>query len=330
MAILTNTYTQYTAIGDREDLQDMIFDITPTDTPFISGMGRGKAVAVIHEWQTDSLAAAVTSNQQFEGDDVQVTTDSRGVSTRVGNVCEIARKLITISGTLEAIDKAGRKSEMAYQLAKAGKEIKRDLESALLDSHAAVSGAGAGTGTARVAAPLMNWIQTNSSRGTDGVDSTSTSGGVPTYACVDATTTYRRALTEALAKTVIQSLWTNGGEADVLMAGAFNRQAISSSFAGIATRNFDLSKATPTAAIASVDVYVSDFGTFKVIPNRFQRARDLWLLDFNYLALAFLRPMQTIKLAKTGDAERRMLLSECTLVVKNEAAHGVVADLTEA
>jgi hypothetical protein len=113
-----------------------------------------------------------------------------------------------------------------------------------------------------------------------------------------------------------------------MMANKFNRQAISSSFTGIATRNFDLSNAEPTAAIASIDVYVSDFGTFKVIPNRFQRERDLWLLDFNYLALAFLRPMQTIKLAKTGDAERRMLLCEYTLVVKNEAAHGLVADLT--
>lgn len=326
MSIIADTYTQYDSEGEREDLQDMIFDISPTETPFISGMGRGKASAIVHEWQTDSLAAAVTSNQQLEGDDVVGSSDTLSASVKVANVCEIARKLITISGTLEAIDKAGRKSELAYQLAKAGKEIKRDMEKALLDSHAAVSGAGAGTATARVAAPLMNWIQTNSSRGASGADSTSTSGGVPVYAATD--TTAVRALTEALTQAVIQSLWTNGGEADVLMAGPFNRQAISSSFTGIATRNFDISDVSPTAAIASVDVYVSDFGTFKVIPNRFQRDRDLWLLDFNYLALAFLRPMQTVKLAKTGDAERRMLLAEYTLVVKNEAAHGVVADLS--
>jgi hypothetical protein len=303
----------------------MIFDISPTDTPFISGMGRGKASAVTHEWQTDSLADAVTNNQQYEGDDVVGSSDALSATGKPANICEIARKLITISGTLEVVDKAGRKSELAYQLAKAGKEIKRDMEKALLDSHVAVT-PGA-TNSIRKAAPLPNWIQTNSSTAAGGADSTSNSGsGVPVSARTDAGTP--RALTETIAKAVIEDLWDAGGEADVMMANKFNRQAISSSFTGIATRNFDLSNAEPTAAIASIDVYVSDFGTFKVIPNRFQRERDLWLLDFNYLALAFLRPMQTIKLAKTGDAERRMLLCEYTLVVKNEAAHGLVADLT--
>lgn len=324
MGIISNTYTGYDAEGEREDLQDMIFDISPTETPFISGMGRGKASAVTHEWQTDSLAAAVTNNQQLEGDDVVGTTDALSATGKPANICEIARKLITISGTLEVVDKAGRKSELAYQLAKAGKEIKRDMEKALLDSHAAVT-PGA-TNAVRVAAPLPNWIQSNSSTGATGADSTSNSGsGVPVSARADGT---QRALTETIAKAVIESLWDNGGEADVIMANKFNRQTISSSFTGIATRNFDLSNAEPTAAIASIDVYVSDFGTFKVVPNRFQRERDVWMLDFNYLSLAFLRPMQTIKLAKTGDAERRMLLCEYTLVVKNEAAVGMVADLT--
>lgn len=324
MGIISDTYTGYDAEGEREDLQDMIFDISPTETPFISGMGRGKASAVTHEWQTDSLAAAVTNNQQLEGDDVVGTTDALSATGKPANICEIARKLITISGTLEVVDKAGRKSELAYQLAKAGKEIKRDMEKALLDSHAAVT-PGA-TNAVRIAAPLPNWIQSNSDFAGDGADSTSNSGsGVPVSARTDGT---QRTLTETMAKNVIEDLWDNGGEADVIMANKVNRQTISSSFTGIATRNFDLSNAEPTAAIASIDVYVSDFGTFKVVPNRFQRDRDVWLLDFNYLALAFLRPMQTIKLAKTGDAERRMLLCEYTLVVKNEAALGMVADLT--
>jgi len=328
MALIANTYASFDAEGEREDLQDMIFDISPTETPFISGCGRNRAKAITHEWQTDALTTAVTNNQVLEGDDLVGTAVALGASVQQGNVCEIARKIVAVTGTLEVIDKAGRKSEMAYQLAKAGKEIKRDIESAMLDSHAAVTAAG--TATIRVAAPLMNWIQTNSSRGTGGADSTSTSGGVPVYAATDATTTERRALTEALAKTVIQALWTAGGEADTLMAGAFNRQAISSSFSGIATRNFDLSNASPTAAIASIDVYVSDFGTFKVIPNRFQRDRELWLLDFDFLSLSFLRPMQTMKMAKTGDSDKRILLAEYTLCVKNEGALGVVADLTTA
>jgi hypothetical protein len=203
MSIISNTYTGYDAEGEREDLQDMIFDISPTDTPFISGMGRGKASAVTHEWQTDSLADAVTNNQQYEGDDVVGSSDALSATGKPANICEIARKLITISGTLEVVDKAGRKSELAYQLAKAGKEIKRDMEKALLDSHVAVT-PGA-TNSIRKAAPLPNWIQTNSSTAAGGADSTSNSGsGVPVSARTDAGTP--RALTETIAKAVIEKL----------------------------------------------------------------------------------------------------------------------------
>lgn len=291
----------------------------------MSSAGRGpKAKQTLEEWQTDSLASADGTNAQLEGDDASFSTPAATV--RVGNYSQISRKTLVLSGTLEEVDKAGRKSELAYQLAKRGSELKRDQETIFLRAQGGSAGA---VGTARTLASLNAWVKTNTNKGTGGTpagaDPTYTSG-VPGAARTDNSTT--RAFTETIAKDVIQQVWTEGGTPKVIMVGPFNKTVISG-FSGVVTRNFDMSNVSPkpTAIIASADVYVSDFGTLRVVPNRFQRERDAWFLDFDQVEVRYLRPHKTEKLAKTGDAEKRMLICEYTLVVKQEAGLGLAADL---
>ncbi len=322
MTIFTGTITKYAQNGLREDLADVIFNISPEDTPFISGCSRGVAKGVLHEWQTDSLAAATTANAHLEGDDI---TDYGSISStvRVGNYSQISRKLVLISGTLEAVDKAGRKSELAYQIAKKGSELKRDMETIAL---ANLGGNAGGPTTARQMATIGAWLKSNTSfdaTTTPGVDPGWTSG-VPLTARTDGT---QRAFTSTLVDNVVASMWSNGGYPKVLMVGSFNKQA-ASAFTSNVTRNYDISQPKPSAIVQAMDVYVSDFGTLSIVANRFQRARDAFILDYDFCGLAFLRPMKVEKMAKTGDGEKRMLLTEWTLVIKNEAALGAVYDLT--
>jgi Family of unknown function (DUF5309) len=314
MAIVGNTFTRYSAVGIREDLSNVIYNISPEETPFISNIGRESVKNTYFEWQTDSLAAASASNAALEGDDISSFT-AVTPTARVGNYTQISTKNVVISGTLEAVDKAGRRSEMTYQLAKLGSELKRDMESALLANQSPVAG---NTTTARRTAGLPAWIKTNTSFGTGGADT----AGVA--ARTDGT---QRAFTEALLKTVIQKVWTAGGTPKMLMVGPFNKVA-ASGFTGIATRFRDVPAGQQAQIIGAADVYVSDFGTVNIVPNRFQRDRDAFVVDPDYASLAVLRPIQKMDLAKTGDAEKALLLVEYGLKVNNEAAHGIVADLT--
>jgi Family of unknown function (DUF5309) len=308
------TYQTYTAIGQREDLSDVIYNISPTDTPIMSSIGKTKATAVYHEWQTDSLAAATVANAAVEGDDATDATLSPTV--RVGNYTQIVQKTIKISGTLEAVDKAGRRSEKAYNLAKASAEIKRDMETII----SANQGRDAGTSSsARKLGALLSWIKTNTSKGTSGTDPTTI--GVSTRS--DGAT---RSFTEAILKDVIQKVYTAGGTPKVLMVGAYQKQVVSG-FAGIAAQRYMAPGNEPTTIIGAADVYMSDFGTVSVVPNRFMRTRDALVLDPDYAALAYLRPFATNELAKTGDSEKTQILAEFTLEVRNEAAHGIAADL---
>ena len=326
MAVFTGSYTTHTAIGQREDLQDAIFDISPMDTPFISGCSRGRAKATTHEWMTDALADATSDNAQIEGQD-HTSVSTSAPTVKVANYLQISDKTVAVSGTLEAVDKAGRKNELAYQLAKRGKELKRDMESIALYPNTPNGG---GAAQARIMAGLPLWITTNDSRGSGGVDSGHTAG-IPTIGTfVDGT---QRAVTETLFKAVLKSCWDQGADPDTFMVGSWVKQIASNVFAGVATQNVDIVRAGEAkagVAVGALDIYVSDFGAIKIIPNRFQRGRDGWVLDSEYYGLTFLRPMQTIKLAKTGDAEKRLMLCEWSLVVKNEKALGVVADLSTA
>lgn len=320
MAIVTNTFTRYSAVGIREDLSNVIYNISPEETPFISNIGRENVKNTYFEWQTDSLAAASASNAALEGDDISSFTAVNPTS-RVGNYTQISTKNVVISGTLEALDKAGRRSELTYQLAKLGSELKRDMESALLANQAAVAG---NTTTARRTAGLPAWLTTNTNAGVGGANPTV--GSNPTAARTDGT---QRAFTEALLKDVVAKVWTAGGTPKMLMVGAFNKQA-ASAFNGIATKFRDVPAGQQAQIIGAADVYVSDFGTVNIVPNRFQRARDGFIVDPDYASLAVLRPIQQMELAKTGDAEKRLMLVEYGLKVSNEAAHGIVADLTTA
>lgn len=321
MAIVANTYTRYDAKGLRESLADIIYDISPEETPFLSSAGRGSADQTLEEWQTDVLASADTTNAQLEGDDIS-SYPAVTPSVRVGNYMQISRKLLVLSDTMEAVDKAGRDSELAYQLARRGIELKIDIESMCFENIGGVAG---GTNTARKAAGLGAWVKSNDDLAGDGGSPTYTSG-VPSTARTDGT---NRAFTETILKSVVQTMWTSGANLRSCFVGPVNKQRLSG-FSGVVTRNFDMSNVDPkpTAIISAVDVYVSDFGTLKIIPSRWQRERDAWFLDFEYLSVDYLRPFQTVELAKTGDAHKRMMLAEWTLVVKNEAALGLAADLT--
>jgi hypothetical protein len=308
-------YNAHTAIGQREDLTDVIYNISPTETPFMSSIGKTKATAVYHEWQTDSLAAATTANAAVEGADASDAT--LAPTTRLGNYTQILQKTIKVSGTLDTVNKAGRKSEKAYQLAKASQEIKRDLETVMLANQG--RDAGSSNSTPRKMASLLSWITTNSSVGSGGADPTTI--GVSTRS--DGT---QRTFTEALLKTVVASVFDSGGMPSVLMVGSAGKQKVSS-FAGIGATRFNVTGAKPSTIIGAADIYVSDFGNMSVVPNRFMRTRDALILDPEYAAVAYLRPFQTNELAKAGDSDKTQILVECTLEVKNEAAHGIVADL---
>jgi len=313
------TYQTYTAIGQREDLSDVIYNISPTDTPFMSSVGKTKATAVYHEWQTDSLAAASLDNFAVEGATASDATMSP--TTRVGNRTQIAQKTIKISGTLQSVDKAGRKSEKAYQLSKASAEIKRDMETSVLSNQVAANG---NSSTARKLGGLQAWLATNGSFGTSG-----SAGASGTTARTNGT---NRTFTEALLQTVVKNVYASGGNPKVLMVNPAHKQVVSA-FAGIAAQRFMAPANAPTTIIGAADVYLSDFGTISVVPNRFMTSTNscdetAFVLDPDMAAIAYLRPFQTNELAVTGDNESTQLLAEYTLEVKNEAAHGIIADLT--
>lgn len=323
MAVFTGTYTRHTAIGVREELANKIFDISPEETPLVSSMGRENVGQTLAEWQTDSLAAAA-ANAQIEGDDI-TSFPTVTPTVRVGNYLQISRKLLAVSGTLEAVDKAGRKSEIAYQMARRGAEIKRDMEYTVFSNTAGSAGSST---QARVTATLGAWVKTNVNAALTNGDPTYSSG-VPSATRTDATTTLQRAISTTIIKDVVSQMWTEGAKIKDLYVGPFNKAAVSALTTAV-TRNYDISQPKPTAIIGAVDVYVTDFGVLSIVPSRHQRERDAWFIDSEFLAVMILRNFQTVDLAKTGDASKKMLLIEWGLKVKQEAALGLAADLTTA
>ena len=324
MAIITNTATRYGVNGIREDFSDIIYNISPETTPFISNMTkRRKATNTIFEWQIDSLASA-SSNAQIDGDDISSFT-AITATTKLSNVTMISRKDAIIADNLNgAIDQAGLRSQLAYQITKKGNELKRDMEFNLVGVNvAAVSGA---AGTARKTASLSAWLTSNTSRGTGGADPT-LSNGMPNAAATDASAGNMRAATETLLKPVLQSVWANGGDPKFIMVGPFNKGQVSG-FAGIAAQRYMAPSDSPTTIIGAADVYMSDFGSVQIVPNRFSRERDMYIIDPDMCELVTLRPMAVTELAKTGDASKVMILAEYGLQISNQAGLGVLADLT--
>ena len=312
-------YDRYTAIGAREDLTDVIYDISPTDTPIMSSIGKTKATSVYHEWQTDSLAAATTSNALVEG--ASATEATISPTTRLGNYTQIVGKTVMVSGTLLASDLAGRKSEMAYQLAKASAEIKRDIETIITANQGQT--AGSSGSAARKMGSLLSYIKSNTN-----VSAGTTAGGDPTTIGVstrtDGTT---RTFTETILKDVIKQVFEEGGTPSVLMVSPALKQTVSA-FTGLAAQRYQVPTSGQATILAGADLYQSDFGVLQIVPNRFMRTRDALVLDPEYAALAYLRPFQTNDIAKVGDAEKKQILAELTLEVRNEAAHGGAFDLS--
>ena len=318
MSAIVNTFQQFQAIGVREELSDIIYNISPTETPFLQNAGRGKVSNTFFEWQTDALATAITTNQHIEGDDI-TSYDAVTPTVRLGNYCQISRKTVIISETEEIVDKAGRKSEMSYQLAKKGKELKRDMEADLLANKAANAGS---SSAARKTGSLLAFLKTNINKAANGTAPVYTA--IPTDVWTDGTA---RAFTETILKDVVQQAWTQGGSPATLMVGALGKQ-VASTFSGVIQLNSAQAKASQATIIGAADAYVSDFGTLSVIPNRFQRTSSAFVLDWDYVSVDYLRPFKQEPLAKTGDAEKRLLICEYGLRVKNEKALAVAVDLT--
>jgi len=313
------TYATYTTVGIREDLADIIYNISPTETPFMSGVGKTKATNTLHQWQTDALSA-VSANAQAEG--ATITYPTINPTVKLGNYTQISSKSVQLSGTNEATVAAGRNSELAYQVAKSAKELKRDMETALLSNVAAAAGnAGAPT---RKLGGVQTWISTNVSAGAGG--SGAGGGAIRT----DGT---QRPFTESLLKDVLVDCFNSGGNPNMIMVNAFNKQTLSG-FTGGSTR-FDA--AEDRRLITSIDVYESDFGTMQVAPNRFIRGanataakigQDALVLEMDMFAVSFLRDFSLQNPAQTADADQRFMVAEYTLESRNEAASGMVTDLT--
>ena len=313
------TLLTYDTYGKREDLTDIIYNISPTDTPFMSGVGKTKATNTKYEWQTDSLGA-VAANAKAEG--ASITYPTLTSTSRKHNNTQISTKAVQVSGTDDAMNLAGRNTELAYQVAKAAKELKRDMENALLSNTA--SAAGSSGSPTRTLGGVQTWIATNVSAGTGG------SGAGDGAARTDGT---QRVFTETLLKTVLRDCFDSGGNPNQIQLNAFNKQKLSM-FTGGATR-FD--KAEDKRLITSIDVYESDFGTLQVQPNRWirktnataaKRGQDVLCLEMDFWAVAFLRDFKLQTPGQTADADQRFLVTEYTLEAKNEASSGMVTDVT--
>lgn len=313
----------------REDLTDIISNISPTETPLQANIGRTTAESDLKEWQIDSLATAVDNNWHIDGDDFD--GDALDDPERIGNYLGIQRKDIVVSRRANRVRKAGIRNMLSYQIAKKGKELKRDVESSLTANNAAVQG---NATTAPEFAGLGAWLKTNTDRGATGADPalSNTTYGVPTTAATDGTD---RALDESGLLALLASIYTQGGDPDAIMMEPTVKQLFSQymfgSSARIATpyQEHGRNPSGGVTVVGAVDVYISDFGPLEIVCNRFQRPDDVFILDFDLWELAYLDGYRTEEIAKSGDSEKRMLLVDLTLCSLNEAGNGIFADVDE-
>ena len=309
MAKVTNAFDTYTATADREDLSNIIYNISPMQTPFMSSIGTRNVKNVVFDWQTESLPTP-SGTGQLEGFELSIAAAT--ATARVSNVCQISYRDATVTGSQDASDAAGKRSEMAHQLAIMAKALKRDMEEALCQKGAKTTGDAT---TARQTGGFESWITTNDSRGTGGA---STGGGA---APTDGT---QRALTETLLKDVLELMFASGAEPNLAICGPHNKQVIS----GFTGRSQARQMVDANTVEASVSIYSSDFGELKIVPSNRSRERSLLLVDPEFAKVSYLRSFDTIDIATIGDAETKMIVVEYGLEVSNEAAHGVVADLS--
>lgn len=314
MAKVANALATYDVTTNREDLADQVYRIAPADTPFMSAVPRVKATAVLHEWSTQALGSINTANARLEGD--ALTRAASTAPARKQNYCQISSKDATVTGTQRATNPAGIDDMMAYQMSLKSLELRKDMEAILLGN----TGQNAGnTTTARTLRSFNAWISGNGSRGTAGADSTAA-----TAAATDGTAGDLRTFTEDMLKDAIKDAFDDGGEPSLVLVGSFNKQKFST-FTGRTTARENVNVGTVQGA---AELYASDFGTLKVVPNRTQRGRDAWVVDTTKVAVAGLRMFEPQEIGRTGDAVTRDLISEYTLEMRHPDAHSLVADLT--
>lgn len=311
MAQATGTTDTYDLIGTAEDVEDIIFDISPQETPFLTKCKRTKVSATNHQWQTDSLSAAAT-NRAIEGDESTYATATP--TTMLSNRLQIAKKTVKVSGTADAVRKYGRKEEFAYQIAKKGKELKRDIEFALITNQASSAG---GSATARSLGSVENMISGNRILPTG-----NTTGTTPGYAAGDwgaVTDGTAATMVEADLVSAVTAAWTDGGDASTIMVGTTIKARIATfggatKFAGVSVNQ---GRTAQGVVLGGVDLYISDVGEHKIMLNRYMRTGTLLALDMDYWSVGFLRNIKYEERAKTGDATSGELLCEFTLIGQN-------------
>lgn len=316
MAVPANTIQNVGRVGVREDLSDKIAELFPDETPFQRAIGTSSINNTYTEWQTDSLVAANANNATIQGDDLD--NESRPNTVRVGTHTQIFKKVISASSTVEWTGKAGRRSELARETMKAGRELRRDMEQRFCGNFASVA---ATASVAGQTAGALAWLTTNTSRGGSGAN-----GGFSAGIVAAATNGTQRAYSEALLKTVLQQVWTAGGNPRMVITNATQKQN-AAAFAGLASQRRETGNG-PITIVAGADIYVSDFGEVQFVPDRFASARDALIIDPEYWDVGIGDALKVMPLAKTGLAERRGMYTEVALRCLNQAASGVVADLT--
>jgi hypothetical protein len=318
MTAPVNTVTSATPnVGVREDLENVIYRVAPEETPFISNIGTTSAKAIYHEWQTETLRTPVATNAQLEGDDYTLVAPN--LTTRVGNYMQILSETGGVSRTQEIVDKAGRDSELARQKSLKTISLKQDLETRAIGNYASVAESGA---TTRKTAGLLAWITSNDNRGAGGSD-----GGFSAGIVAAATNGTQRTFTEALLKATWATIFANGGKPTQAYMGGTHKQQFSA-FTGIADIRADVSGKSQATIYGAADVYVGDFGSLTAIPHPYGLTRDVALVDPKMVAIGTLDGLKSKALASSGDNEKFLLTMEKGLVVKNQKAHGVIADLT--
>lgn len=328
MAQVTGTTDSYDLVGIAEDIEDVIFDISPTETPFMSMCGRKTAENTLHQWQTDALRDA-TTNRHIEGDDASYTTASP--TTMLSNYTQISRETLVVSRTADRVRKYGRDSELARLTVKKGKELKRDIEIALVRNQASSAG---GSATARSSAGFESMIAGNSYE-----PSTSNTGTTPGYAGgvwaapTDGTATGAGAtLSEDYLKSALELAYLDGGDPSVVMVNTFNKKTIAS-FAGankFSGNQVQQGRTQQGVLVAGIDLYISDYGEHRIVLNRWVRQRTLLAIDPEHIHVAWLDRIKLQDLAKTGDAEKKMMICEFCLVVSAPDAHAKIPDLYSA
>ncbi len=314
------TQTTYNAIGNTESLSDVIYNVSPQDTPFLSAIGATVATGTKHEWQTDEFAAP-TTNAAVEGEDA--TMAAATATKRLANHTQIFTKNGAVSGTQEIVGKKGRRSELQYQLSKRLVEIKKDMELALIGNQAPSAGSAT---TARKLRPLAGWISTNIDSGT---------GFKAGTASAAATAGTKRDFTEKMLKDVIQKCYEAGGNPNMIMVSPSKKGFISDTFGGTGDKVTTFRSQDSVTTGNVVEVYQSDFGLLDVVPNRVMKSATaalnnedkVYIIDPEYWGMAVLRELQFVDIAKTGDSDKFQLVSEITLEARNEASSGAVFDL---